>query len=322
MRLERSLSIGFLIAMLLSACAPAKSPVSTLPRVIAAETFLHDIAQNVAGSRLAVDSLLQPMVDPHEYQPKPRDVTRLAQSQVLIVNGLGYESWLQKTLDTLSGSRLVIVATKGLVPLTEASGGGATADPHMWMDPLNVIGYVTQIRDGLTQADPQGKDIYSANAQAYIAQLKDLDAWVKTEVALLPPDQRLLVTNHDALGYFANAYGFSLVGAVIPSVTADAAPSARQMVDLIHAINASRARAIFLDLGESQKLAQQISGETKVKVVADLYVESLSDSSGPAPTYLEMIKHDVTVIVDGLQGTAFITKPVTNNFPASGEKPI
>jgi ABC-type Zn uptake system ZnuABC Zn-binding protein ZnuA len=305
MRLRWLLLAGWVIATLLAACAPVQAPSSGLPRVVAVETFLRDIAQNVVGDRLTIDSLLQPMVDPHEYQPKPRDVTRLAQSQVLIVNGLGYESWLQKTLDTLDGSRQVIVASQGVPTSAEESG-----DPHLWMDPLNVIGYVTQIRDGLIQADPAGKDVYTTNAETYIAQLQDLDAWIRTEVDKIPPEQRLLVTNHDALGYFARAYGFRLVGAVIPSVTADAAPSARQIVDLIHAIDQSGARAIFLDLGENQKLAQQISGETKVKVVADLYVESLSDPSGPAPTYIDMIKHDATVIVEGLRSTASTEQPV------------
>ena len=300
MRLSRLYLASCWLAILLAACAPAPGRSTGLPRVLAAETFLRDIAQSVAGTRLVVDSLLPPGVDPHEYQPKPRDATRLAEAQVLIVNGLGYESWLKKTLESLDGTRQVIVAAQG-VPRVPIPTNAPADDPHLWMNPLNVIDYVKAIQVGLAQADPGGKDVYAANAEAYIAKLKDLDAWVKTEVARIPPDRRLLVTNHDALGYFAHAYGFTLVGAVIPSVTADAAPSARQIVELIRAIDASGARAIFLDLGENQKLVDQISGETQVKVVADLYVESLSDSTGPASTYIDLIKHDTTVIVDALK---------------------
>lgn len=287
-------------SLLLSSCQPAPTK-SGLPNVMATETFLGDIAQNVAGSRITIEILLPVTVDPHEYQPKPQDVTRLAQAQVLIINGLGYESWLQKTLDSLGGQRQMIIATNGVAPNPDPSGVHPQGDPHMWMNPLDVINYVIQIRDGLTLADPAGKDIYASNADAYIAELQGLDQWVKNQVNQLPVDRRLLVTNHDALGYFANAYDFKIIGAVIPSVTTDASPSAQQLASLIGTIRNSGARVIFLDVGENQKLAQQIASETGIKVVTDLYVESISAPGGPAPTYIEMIKHDVTVILDALK---------------------
>ncbi len=166
---------------------------------------------------------------------------------------------------------------------------------------MNVIHYVEHIRDGLSQTDPAGKETYTANADDYIAKLKDLDQWIKTNVAALPIEKRLLVTNHDALGYFSEAYGFKVVGAVIPSVTTEASPSAQQMAGLIDTIKSSGAPAIFLDVGENQKLAQQIASETGVKVVTDLYVESISTADGPAPTYIDMIKHDVNSIVEALK---------------------
>ncbi|MGA2490384.1 MAG: zinc ABC transporter substrate-binding protein [Anaerolineales bacterium] len=288
-------------SLFMTACQSAAPRASGLPRVMATESFLGDIAQNVARSRIKVDTLLPVTVDPHEYQPKPQDVTRLAQAQVLIVNGLGYEAWLQKTLDSLGGQRQVIVATNGLAPDPDPSGEHPEGDPHMWMNPLNTINYVLQIRDGLTQADPAGKDVYSQNADAYIAKLQALDQWVKDQVIQLPVERRLLVTNHDALGYFAKAYDFKIVGAVIPSVTTDASPSAQQLASLIDTIKSSGARAIFLDIGENQELALQIASETGVKVVTDLYVESTSGPNGPAPTYIDMIKYDVTTILDALK---------------------
>jgi zinc/manganese transport system substrate-binding protein len=287
--------------LLLAACQPARSQPGGLPYVMATESFLADIAQNVAGNRIRVDTLLPVTVDPHEYQPKPQDVTKLAQAQVLIINGLGYESWLQKTLDSLGGQRLVIVATNGLAPAPDPSGKNSAGDPHMWMNPLNVINYVQQIRDGLSQADPAGKDIYSRNADAYIVKLQSLDQWVKSQVSQLPVQKRLLITNHDALGYFAKAYNFKIIGAIIPSVTTDASPSAQQLASLIDTIKRSGARAIFLDIGENQKLAQQIASETSVVVITNLYVESTSGPNGPAPTYTDMIKHDVTAILDALK---------------------
>jgi ABC-type Zn uptake system ZnuABC Zn-binding protein ZnuA len=240
-------------------------------------------------------------VDPHEFQPVPQDVIKISQSQVLIINGVGYESWLTNELENSGGQRLVIVASEGLTPNPDPSGEHIDGDPHMWMNPLNVVHYVENIRDGLIQADPQGKDAYSANADAYIASLKDLDGWVRNEVSQLPTTKRLLVTNHDALGYFAQAYGFTVVGAVIPSVTDEASTSAKEMADWIDTIKSSGVPAIFLDISENPELAQQVATESGAKVVTDLYVETLSAPDGPAPTYIEMIKHDVTVIVDALK---------------------
>jgi ABC-type Zn uptake system ZnuABC Zn-binding protein ZnuA len=269
--------------------------------VLAAESFLADIAQNVAGDRLTVETLVPPGVDPHEFEPAPQDIAKIAQSRMLIVNGLGYETWLQKTLENGGGSGLVIVASKGLTPNVDPSGEHAQGDPHMWMNPINVIRYVENIRDGLTQIDPAGKATYARNADAYTYRLRDLDQMARRQTSYVPPEKRLLVTNHDALGYFAQAYGFKFVGAVIPSVTDAASPSAQELSGLIKAIKSSGARAIFLNVGENQTLAQQIAAETGVKVVSDLYVEGLSAPGGPAATYMDMIQYDVTQIIAALQ---------------------
>ena len=297
------LSLMVFVPLILAGCSGLSSntaPANGL-RVLATETFLGDIAQNVAGNQLKVETLLPVTVDPHEFQPTPQDAIKIAESQVLIVNGLGYESWLTKILENSGGKHLVIVASKGLSPNPDPSGEHPDGDPHMWMNPLNVVYYVENIRDGLSQADPAGKAIYTANAQAYIAQLKSLDQWIKSEVAALPPEKRLLVTNHDALGYFSEAYGFKVLGAIIPSVTNEASPSAQQMAALIDTIKSSGAPAIFLDISENQKLANQIASESGAKVVTDLYVETISAPNGPAASYIEMIKHDVTDIVTALK---------------------
>jgi zinc/manganese transport system substrate-binding protein len=291
--------LAVVVALLLMGCAPAAGGASQSGglRLLAAETFLGDIARNVAGNRFQVDTLLAPGVDPHEFQPAPQDAIKISQSPVLIVNGLGYETWLTNSLQDAGGQRLLVVATTGLTPNPDPSGEHPDGDPHMWMDPLRVVTYVDNIRDGLSKADPDGKGSYAANAAAYTQKLKDLDAWIKTEVAQLPPGKRLLVTNHDALGYFADAYGFKVVGAVIPSVTNEASPSAQQMAGLIDTIKSSGAPAIFLDANENRKLADQIASESGAKVVTDLYVETLSAPDGPAPTYIDMLKHDVTTIL-------------------------
>ena len=301
---KASLMIALVLGVtLLGACSgkPLAQSQPTNLNVLATESFLGDIAQNIAGNRIKVDTLLPVTVDPHEYVLRPQDFTRLEQSQVLIVNGLGYETWMQKALDGIAGKRLVIVSTAGLTPNPDPSGQHSEGDPHMWMDPLKTIHYVEQIRDGLSQADPAGKTIYTRNATAYIAELQSLDLWIRNQVSQLPPVKRLLVTNHDALGYFAKAYDFKVIGTVIPSVTTEASVSAQQLAALIDTIKKSGAPAIFLDIGENRNLAEQIALETGTKVITDLYVESTSGPNGPAPTYIDMIKFDVTTIIAALK---------------------
>jgi ABC-type Zn uptake system ZnuABC Zn-binding protein ZnuA len=294
------LTMSTVVIMFLAACQPSISQTSSLPRVLAAESFLADITQNVAGDRLKVDTLLPLGVDPHSYQITPQDTARISKSQVFIINGIGYEWWLQKTLDNIGGQRLVVTASYGLTPQPDNSGEHPDGDPHMWLDPNQVVYYVESIRDGLSQADPTGKDIYARNADAYIAQLRDLDQWIKNEVNQISPEKRLLVTNHESLGYFAKEYNFKVVGAVIPSLTSDASPSAQQLADLIQIIRSSSAKAIFLEIGANPNLAQQVAAETGTEVVTDLYLETLSAPDGPASTYLNMIKYDVTQIVKAL----------------------
>ena len=240
-------------------------------RVLAVETFLADIAQNVAGDRLKVEALMPLGADPHSFEPTPQDVARVARVDVLIVNGAGFEEFLTPLLQNAGGKRLVIEASAGLAPRIPGAGEGTSSgddhegDPHFWLNPINAIRYVENIRDGLSQADPAGKDIYARNAQAYIAQLNDLDAWIAAQVAQIPVEQRLLVTNHESFGYFADRYGFRVVGAIIPSVSTSASPSAQQMAALIDQIKASGAPAIFLETGSNPQLAQQIAGETGVQ---------------------------------------------------------
>jgi len=289
-----ALTVCSLAAFALTGCVPVGNAGTEGLKVLAAETFLADIAQNIAGDRVIVESLLSPGIDPHEFQATPQDAIKIARAQVLIVNGLGYEAWLEKSLDASAGERLVVEASAGVVP-------GSEGDPHQWMNPRHVVRYAENIRDGLSEADPNGRSVYAANADVYIAQLLDLDEWIKAEVAQVPSRKRVLITNHDTLESFAAAYGFEIAGVVIPSYTSGAAPSAQQMVELIRTIKSLEATAIFLDVSENQDLAREIASESGAQVITGLYVETLSEPGGPAATYIEMLKHDVGLIVDALR---------------------
>jgi ABC-type Zn uptake system ZnuABC Zn-binding protein ZnuA len=282
-------------------------------QVLASTTFLANITQNVAGDRVKVGSLLPFGADPHTYQAVPSDVTTITESNVLILNGVDYEHFIDPLLENADGERLVITASDGIEPhqMQEHEGeehaeegeeehGHEAGDPHMWLDPNLVITYVENIRDGLSEADPEGAEAYAANADAYIAQLKDLDTFIKEQVESIPAERRLLVTNHEAMGYFAERYGFEIVHTILPSSSSDASASAQEIASVIEAIKASGAPAIFLDEVENPALAEQIASETGVKVVDTLHLETLTDGE-PAPTYIEMMKYNVTQIVEALK---------------------
>ena len=293
-RLTQTWTLLVSFAIVLTSCSGKNAP-----DVLTTTTILADVARNVAGDRMTVGSLLPVGTDPHSYQPVPQDSTMISETKLVVIHGGGYESFIDSLLENAGGqSKLVDTATG--VRLKPSSQNGEIMDPHAWLDPNNVIVYADNIREGLTQLDPDGAEIYQANTSAYIDQLTELDAWINGQVAQIQPQHRVLVTNHESLGYFAERYGFRLVGAVIPSFSSDASPSAQQMADLIEQIKLYEAPAIFLDSSDNPDLAQQIAKETGVKVVNDLHLESLTQG-GPADTYIDMMRNNVTKIVQALQ---------------------
>ncbi|MEI6310586.1 MAG: metal ABC transporter substrate-binding protein, partial [bacterium] len=280
-------------------------------RVLAVETFLADIAQNVAGDRLRVESLLPLGADPHAFQPSPADIAKVSQCQVLIINGAGFESFLGKLLEAAGNGPQLIVACEGLESRTLQEEAGHEqeihedhaheGDPHFWLDPTLVIRYTENIRDGFSLADPAGKELYLRNATSYSEKLRVLDRWIMNQVQQIPVERRLLVTNHESLGYFADRYSFHLVGTVIPSFSTDSAPSASQMAQLVDQIRATGVQAIFLETGANPQLARQVAEEAGVKVVTELFTHSLTAPGGEAPTYLEMMRANTLAIIQALR---------------------
>jgi ABC-type Zn uptake system ZnuABC Zn-binding protein ZnuA len=317
------LLVTLAVLLAVAACAPAGAPATPrvtappgapvtgvtaaigTPRVLATETFLADITRNVAGDRLAVTALLPIGVDPHAFEPTPADVRKVEEADVLVINGAGVEGYLTTLLATAGGNRPVIEAARGL-PMRQARPGelppapGEAGDPHFWLDPVLVMDYVTNIRDGLTRADPAGAAVYAANAEAYQQRLADLDTEIRGLLGGIPENERLLVTNHESLGYFADRYGFRVVGTVIPSASTDSSPSARQLADLVDHIRASGAKAIFLETGANPQLARQVAAETGAQVVTDLYTHSITGPDGPAPTYIDMMRANARAIANAL----------------------
>lgn len=254
-------------------------------------TFMADIVGNIAGDRFRVASLIPEGVDPHSFEPTPRDVERLAECRALVINVTGLVPTVDDLIaETGEGERVVIVAAAGVAGLDD--------DPHCWLDPNLVLTYVQNIADGLAAIDTDGAETYRANAATYTQELRGLDSWIVSEVDTIPMARRLLVTDHESLGRFASRYGFEVVGAVYPTTTGEGSPSARALAQLIDAIRGSGAPAVFVETGSSSEIADQIAEATGAAVVTDLYTHSL----GPrGPTYIEMMRWNVTKIVEALR---------------------
>ena len=284
-----------LLLCLISLCLSILPAHADKVNVIATTSIIGDVVKNVAGDSVNLVTLVGPDGDAHEYEPIPADSVNISKTNIIFENGLYLEHWLDK-LYSASGSKANrVVVSRGVRPRVFENNPKET-DPHAWQDVTNVILYAQNVQDALDHLDPAHKAAYDANAQAYIQKLKELDAWVIQQVALIPFDKRKLVTNHDALGYFARRYGFQIIGAVIPSATTEAAdPSAQQTADLLNIIKANGVHAIFSENMANPKLAQTLSQEAGVEVGPELYTDALGPLGSEGETYLKMIRYNVGV---------------------------
>jgi len=276
-------------------------PEAARLRAIATTTIIADLVHQVGGERIQITSLLPAGADPHTFNPVPADIRKVTESDIVFQNGAGFDDWLGNIVTNASGQRPVSVVSQGLNPRRNIEDGQSVADPHFWFDVQNAQVYVQNIRQALSSIDPAGAETYNLNADRYLTELKLLDGWIQQQVRLLPPERRVLVTSHDTFGYFAARYGFKIVGAVIPSTSAGAEPSAQQMAELIQAIKAAKAPAIFTETTVNQTLADRIAAEAGVKVVKQLYTDSLGPPGSGAESYISMMKFDVATIVSALR---------------------
>ncbi len=288
------LAWAVVIALGVVGCAgsTAKNGLTDNGLVVSADTtFMADIAQNTAGDRLKVSAILPIGADPHSFEPTPKDARRIAESSAVVINAIGLVPQLDSLLTGVCGGNLVVIEAAAGLP-------GVSEDPHTWLDPLLVVTYVENIARGLGAVDPVHTAEYQRNAEEYSRTLRELDAWITSQVDTVAPERRLLVTNHQSFGYFAARYGFRVVGTVFPTVSGEGSPSAQKVAALIADIKTSRAPAIFLETGSNADLARQIAREAGVEVVDDLLVASLGDN---ASSYVEMMRWNVKRIVEALR---------------------
>jgi ABC-type Zn uptake system ZnuABC Zn-binding protein ZnuA len=275
--------------------------------VVATTTILGDVARQIGGESISLSILLPEGGDPHTYQPTPQDLIKVANADLVLINGAGLESFLDRLLEN-AGEDKVVSVSEGITlrqleeghdedePDHEETG----ADPHVWFDPQNVKAWVDNIEQEMSARSPANAAAFAANAQAYQAELAALDAWIRDQVASIPPENRKLVTDHQNLGYFADRYGFEQVGAVIPSFSAAAEPSAEELAALEKAIQALGVPAIFIGTTVSPNLAQRVAADTGAQLVT-LFTDALTGPAGEAGSYLDLMRYDVQAIVEALQ---------------------
>jgi ABC-type Zn uptake system ZnuABC Zn-binding protein ZnuA len=284
--------------------------------IVATTTQIGDWVREVARGNGSVHQLLQPNSDPHDYEPRPSDVVATAGAKVVFENGDELDHWMDKVVDEAGGSPTVVVLGER-VPVKlpgETSGPEASRyDPHWWHDPRNAIEAVGQIRDTLIRVDGKHAAAYRRNAARYLAQLRKLDRGIATCVARVPTSRRKLVTDHDAFGYFAKRYGITVLGAVIPSQTTQAQPSARDTARLIALIKRQHVKAIFPESSVNPKLAQTIARETGASANYTLYGDTLGPSGSSGATYLSMEAANAKAMAAGFSGGR-----VRCSIPASG----
>jgi zinc/manganese transport system substrate-binding protein len=277
---------------LMTATLPARAQDRI--NVVASFSILGDFVRNVGGAHVSVTTLVGPDGDVHVYTPVPADARKVADAKMMVINGLGLEGWLPRLLQSAGSKAPIITATTGIVPLRV----GTSADPHAWQSVANAKVYVANIRDALVAADPADAGVFRANAETNLAKLDALDREVRAAVAQIPESHRKVISTHDAFGYFASAYGIAFIAP--EGVSTESEVSARDIAGIITQIKTSKIPAVFLENISDDRLMRRIAAETGARIGGTLYSDSLTGEKGVAPTYIDMVTHNIKALTDAL----------------------
>jgi zinc/manganese transport system substrate-binding protein len=303
---NRRTVVASLAAGLAFAAVPGASFAQEKVPVVASFSILADFVRQIGGERVAVTSLVGPNGDAHVYSPTPADAKAMAAAKLVVINGLHLEGWLPRLIKSSGSKATVVTATKGIKPIEAAEEEGGHGhghdhghdDPHAWQSIANARIYVANIRDALDAADPAGKASYDANAAAYLAKLDVVEGEVKAAIGRIPAARRKAITTHDAFGYFMKAYGIEFIAP--QGVSTESEASAKDVARIIRQIKAQKVPAVFLENVTNPRLIEQIAKEGGAKIGGTLYSDALSDASGPAGTYIDMMKHNISEIEKAL----------------------
>jgi zinc/manganese transport system substrate-binding protein len=281
--------------------------------VVATTGIAADLVANVGGERVEVDTLVPAGADPHGHEPRPSDAAAIAETDLVVKSGGDLDEWLDDLIASAGGEAAELTLLDSVEAIEgghaheeqahgEEEAHGDEVDPHWWQDPRNAILAVEAIRDALAETDPDGRRVYERNAREYIAELRALDEEIDACMQQVPPGQRKLVTTHDSLGYFADRYGVEVIGSVIPSLSTQAQPSAKDVNALVDQIEDEGVEAIFPEAAVSQRLERAISRESGAEVGGELWTDSLGGEGSGAETYLDAMRANAGVLAEGMSG--------------------
>jgi zinc/manganese transport system substrate-binding protein len=333
---RRLASFATVITLLIAPPALAQEPLD----VVASFSIIGDLAKNVGGDRIRLTTLVGPGGDAHVYSPKPADAAAMSRAKVVLVNGLNFEGFIGRLVESSASGATVVEVSKGVATIAPAEGDGhehgaheghdhereaahghdhdhddghehgradkahhdhGDVDPHAFQSIENARIYVKNIADAFCAADAAGCETYRANAQAYDARLADTERAVVAEISAIPQDKRRIITSHDAFGYFSKAYGITFLAP--EGISTDAEASAADVAALIRQVKDDHASAIFVENMSSPQLVEQIARETGMTVGGTLYSDALSAPDGPAPTYIDMMLHNARTIRSAIPGS-------------------
>ena len=286
--------IGLWLVCLLPVTSVLPARAQDRLNAVASFSILGDFVRNVGGDRVNVTTLVGPNSDVHVYTPAPADAKKIADAKLVIINGLGLEGWLPRLVQSAGSKAAIVTATDGIAPRKL----GSAADPHAWQSVANARIYVTNIGEALGAADPAGAEAYRANAKTYLAKLDALEREVREATAQIPLVRRKVISTHDAFGYFAAAYGIEFIAPL--GVSTESEASARDIARIITEIRARKIPAVFLENISDPRLIGRISAETGAKIGGTLYSDSLTGEKGDAPTYIDMVRHNIKALTSAL----------------------
>jgi zinc/manganese transport system substrate-binding protein len=263
-------------------------------KVVASFSILGDLVKNVGGDKVSVTTLVGPDSDAHVYSPTPADAKKIADAKLIFVNGLGFEGWLPRLVQSSASKAAVVTVSEGIAPLRL----GREADPHAWQSVAYAKVYVGNIARALIAADPAAAEPISANTQAYIEKLDALGREVRDAVTKLPPERRKVISTHTAFGYFAASYGIEFVAPI--GVSTESEPSARDIARIITQVKRAKIPAVFLENISDPRLIRRIAAETGARVGGTLYSDGLTGEKGDAPTYIDMVRHNIKTLARAL----------------------
>jgi zinc/manganese transport system substrate-binding protein len=287
---------GLALALLLGLSGGAEAADKI--KAIASFSILGDMVKQVGGDRVEVAALVGPDGDAHVYEPTPADAKNLSAANILFVNGLGFEGWMDRLENSSGFKGKVVVASNGVKSRQMVEDEKKITDPHAWQSLANGKLYVANIRDGLIAVDPDGRATYEANAAKYLGEIAGEEARVNEALGKLPPERRKIITSHDAFGYFGAAYGLEVIAP--EGVSTESEASAKDVAKIIRQIKAEKIPAVFMENITDHRLLEQIAHETGAKIGGTLYTDALSQPDGPAGTYLDMFRNNIETLTAAL----------------------